>query len=79
MTNERTCYRGCSPNTSPSLTRADTHQARVPPTQWQGARKACGQRAVARQKPMEITGRADSVAAKDVNGLIQSILHLALL
>lgn len=49
---------------------ASTDQARVPPAQWHGACEACGQRPMARQKSMEITSSAHSVAAKDVDGLI---------
>lgn len=56
-----------------------TNQARMPSAKWHGAGEACGQRPMARQKSMEITSRAHSVASKDMYGLIQAILHLALL
>lgn len=63
----------------PSLSQAETHQARMPPAQWHGAREASGQCPMARQKSMEIASGAHSVASKDMDGLIQAILHLALL
>lgn len=63
----------------PPLPQADTHQARMPPAQWHGACEARGQCPVARQKSVEIAGGAHGVAAEDMDGLIQAILHLALL
>lgn len=34
---------------------------------------------MARQKSMEIASGANSVASKDMDGLVQAVLHLALL
>ena len=72
------CWPG--PGRPPSLPSPSTHQASVPPTQWHdSASKARGQRPVAGQHSVHIPRCAHSVAAEDVDGLVQVVLHLALL